>query len=173
MTTTTIPQPVNFDRADLNAAINAALASTTDARLIRAINRAATNLATGRFSYDGHQVILQSASSKRMYRISTTEPMQCTCEGRAHGQICWHIVAARLLVRAAERRAALVRAAEAVAVAYRPRPRVADGDPNWPARAICPMCGAEITVRQYHIGGKGFQFFEVCSGDGSHYAQAA
>ena len=64
--------------------------------------RALVNLATGRFSYDGHQVILHSATSDVRYTIDTREPMKCSCKGRARGYRCWHIVAARLIVRAAE-----------------------------------------------------------------------
>lgn len=138
---------INFTRADVNAAINAALGKVQSPTMIRAINRAAANLAAGQFAYDGHTVTLRSASSARVYRIDVREPMQCSCTAHARGLVCWHVVAARLLVRAAERHAA--------------------------ARAACPMCNAEIVMRQYHIGGKGYQFFEVCAGDGSHYAKAA
>ncbi len=73
--------------------------------------------------------------------------MTCSCQGRARGYVCWHIVAARLLARAAER--------------YQAR------------QALCPMCGAPIEGRQYYVGGRGYCYFEVCSGDGSHYAKAA
>ncbi len=103
MAQATVPQPVNFTRTDLQAAINAALAKVTDDRWTRAIYRAAAHLAAGQFSYDGQQVILHSASSNTVYHISTAEPMKCTCKGRAKGYRCWHIVAARLIVRAAER----------------------------------------------------------------------
>jgi hypothetical protein len=138
---------INFTRADVKAAINAALGKVQAPHMIRAINRAAANLAAGQFAYDGRQVTLRSASSTRVYRIDTREPMTCSCTAHERGLVCWHVVAARLLVRAAERHAA--------------------------QRAACPMCGAAIEVRQYHIGGKGYQFFEVCAGDGSHYAKAA
>ncbi len=107
MATTTLPQPVNFTRTDLNAAINAALAKVTDDRWTRAIYRAAAHLAAGQFSYDGQQVILHPASSTRIYRIDTREPMHCTCKGHERGLICWHITAARLIVRAAQHHAAL------------------------------------------------------------------
>ncbi len=36
MTATTVPQPINFTRTDLNAAVNAALAKVTDNRWTRA-----------------------------------------------------------------------------------------------------------------------------------------
>jgi hypothetical protein len=106
MTTTTLPQPVNFTRTDLQAAITAALAQVTDDRWIRAIYRAAAHLAAGQFSYDGQQVILHSASSSKVYHIDTREPMHCTCKGHERGLVCWHISAARLIVRAAQHHAA-------------------------------------------------------------------
>ena len=104
MTTSSLPQPVNFTRDDLNAATSAAQRKVgTDKAWQGAIARALVNLASGRFSYDGHQVILRSASSETVYHISTAEPMKCSCKGRAKGYRCWHVVAARLIVRAAER----------------------------------------------------------------------
>ncbi len=106
MTVTTVPQSINFTRTDLNAAVNAALAKVTDDRWTRAIYRAAANLAAGQFSYDGHMVILHSATSSKVYRIDTREPMQCSCKAHERGLLCWHITAARLLVRAAEHHAA-------------------------------------------------------------------
>ncbi len=147
MANASVAQAVNFDRSDINAAINAALSKVTDPAMIRAIYRASANLAAGQFSYDGRQVILRSASSPTVYHIATDEPMTCSCKGRARGYVCWHIVAARLIVRAAEHHAA--------------------------RQALCPMCGAPIEGRQYYVGGKGYTYFEVCSGDGSHYAKAA
>ncbi len=106
MTATTVPQPINFTRTDLNAAVNAALAKVTDDRWTRAIYRAAANLAAGQFSYDGRMVILHSATSSTVYRIDTREPMQCSCKAHERGLLCWHITAARLIVRAAEHHAA-------------------------------------------------------------------
>jgi hypothetical protein len=44
----------------------------------------------------------------------------------------------------------------------------ADG---WAHQPRCPMCNSPIVTRQYHVGGAGFCFFEVCSGDGSHPAR--
>ena len=106
MTVASLPQPVNFNRADLLAAIHAALGKLTDDRWTRAIYRAAANLAAGQFSYDGRMVILHSATSSKVYRIDTREPMQCSCKAHERGLLCWHISAARLLVRAAEHHAA-------------------------------------------------------------------
>jgi hypothetical protein len=105
MTTTTVAQPINFDRSDVNAAINDALGKVTEDRWTRAIYRAAGNLAAGQFSYDGQRVSLRSASSTRVYHITTREPMACSCKAHERGLVCWHVVGARLLVRAAEHHA--------------------------------------------------------------------
>ncbi len=95
--------PVNFTRQDLSIVANRALAIVgTDASWCRAIERAVLHLATGRFSFDGHVAILHSASDETVYHIDVREPMKCSCRGRARGFRCWHIVGARLLVRAAE-----------------------------------------------------------------------
>lgn len=101
--TNSLPRPVNFTRDDVNAAANAAQQQISDPHWRKAIERALTNLGRGHFSFDGQQVILKSATSDQVYRINVKEPMQCSCKGRARGYKCWHIVAARLLVRAAER----------------------------------------------------------------------
>src|SRR3712207_2042355 len=98
----TVPHPVQFTRDDLNAAANAALQKVTEARWIRAIERALVNLSTGQFSYDGQHVILKSATGDSRYVINTTEPMQCRCTAHRRGLVCWHVTAARLIVRAAE-----------------------------------------------------------------------
>lgn len=100
---------VEFTRQDLNIVANRALAIVgSDSRWCAAINRAMLNLASGRFSFDGHVAILHSASDDTLYHIDVKEPMHCTCKGRAKGYRCWHIVAARLIVRAAEHHASVV-----------------------------------------------------------------
>ncbi len=101
----TTVRAVDFTRVDLDAAVNEALSKVSDAAWIRAIHRAAANLAAGQFAFTGEHVIIRSASSSRTYRISTREPMACSCKAHERGLRCWHIVAARLLVRAAERHA--------------------------------------------------------------------
>lgn len=67
----------------------------------RSIDQAERNLAAGRFAFYGAYVVLPSATSARRYTINTHEPMHCDCQERT-GK-CWHVTAARLLVRAAER----------------------------------------------------------------------
>ena len=105
MANASLPQAINFSRSDVDAVITDALSKVSDAAWIRAIHRAAANLAAGPFSYDGQHVIIRSASSSRSYRICTREPMACSCKAHERGLRCWHIVAARILVRAAERNA--------------------------------------------------------------------
>ena len=39
--------------------------------------------------------------------------------------------------------------------------------------AGCPVCGAALEGRQSYIGGRGYCYFDVCSGDGSHFARRA
>lgn len=105
MVTQTTPT-VNFTRHDLNVVANRAIGIVgNDKRWCDVINRAVVNLASGRFSFDGHIVTLHSASSDLVYRIDVREPMECSCKGRARGYRCWHIVAARLILRAAEHHA--------------------------------------------------------------------
>lgn len=103
MANATLPH-INFTRNDLTAAADAAKDKVNhDPRWVRVIDRAVDHLSTGQFIYDGHIVTLRSASRReRVYRIAVKEPMACTCEGRERGYTCWHIVAARLVVRAAE-----------------------------------------------------------------------
>ena len=102
----TTRRQVDFTRMDLDAAINEALVRVqADERWTKAIYRAAANLSAGQFAFTGEHVIIRSASSSKRYSISTHEPMQCSCRAHERGLRCWHIVAARLLVRAAERHA--------------------------------------------------------------------
>ena len=105
MANASLPQAINFTRSDVDAAITDALSKVGDAAWIRAIHRAAANLSAGQFAFDGQHVIIRSASSSRTYRISTREPMVCSCKAHERGLRCWHVVGARLLVRAAERHA--------------------------------------------------------------------
>lgn len=36
------------------------------------------------------------------------------------------------------------------------------------ARPCCPMCGCAIEPRAYYVGGRGYVYVEVCSGDATH-----
>jgi len=99
--------PVNFTRADLNAVANIALAKVgQDKVMARAIERALVLLGTGQWSFDGVYLKIRSNTSTEHYTINTREPMTCSCKGRARGYRCKHIVAGRLILRAAEYHAA-------------------------------------------------------------------
>lgn len=93
----------NFTRSDLDAAASYALDRVAnDPIWTRAIKRAMANLQAGQFSFDGTYVKIHSASREKSYVVDTREPMKCTCEGREKGLVCWHITAARLILRAAQ-----------------------------------------------------------------------
>ena len=48
------------------------------------------------------------------------------------------------------------------------------GSDGWPQpRPTCPDCGAELETRSYYIGGRGYQYFEVCTADMAHHARQA
>src|SRR5688500_6556640 len=34
----------------------------------------------------------------------------------------------------------------------------------------CPVCGSRIVGQQWYVGGRGYVYFDVCEGDGSHPA---
>ena len=38
---------------------------------------------------------------------------------------------------------------------------------------VCPHCGAQLVSYQAYVGGRGYRFFEVCSGDRAHYCTPA
>lgn len=141
--------PVAFDRADLNIVANRALAAVgTDDRWCRAINKAVVQLATGRFMFDGHVVTIHSATTEQVYRIDCREPLRCSCKGRARGYVCYHVVAARLIMRAAELHAAAL-------------------------HPSCPTCQATIESQLVYIGGTGYAWVNACSGDRAHYSKRA
>lgn len=48
------------------------------------------------------------------------------------------------------------------------------GSDGWPQpRPTCPICGAELETRSYYIGGRGYQYFEICTRDMAHHARQA
>jgi hypothetical protein len=40
-------------------------------------------------------------------------------------------------------------------------------------RPCCPQCGAQLVSMQFYVGGRGYRFFDVCSGDRAHYCTPA
>ena len=113
---------------------------------MNAINRAALNLESCRWQFDGETLVIASASTDRRYTVT---PGGCGCKAFLDGKPCWHRAARRLLIKAAE--------------LARTPPRV----------ERCPMCGAVIEGQQFYVGGKGYVYFDVCSGDGAHFARTA
>jgi hypothetical protein len=95
---------INFTRDDLAAAIKDARSKVEQGSAwARSIDRAEKNLAGGKFLFDGRYVVLGSATSNKRYTLDTVEPIVCPCKDQT-GK-CWHITAARLIVRAAEKAA--------------------------------------------------------------------
>ena len=142
----------NVDRAAVGQALrDARIACAHSMRWLNAVNRAALDLEACRWAFDGDELRMESASGSGEWY--TVDAHGCTCKAGQAGKPCKHRAAHRLLVKAAE--------------------LAAPDPPAAPLVQVCPMCDQEIVVRQYHIGGRGYQFFEVCAGDGSHYAKAA
>jgi hypothetical protein len=95
--------------------------------------------------------VTDTATGSGKVRIATAH--QCNCpDFLFRGHRCKHMQAIR-------REAA---ALEAYAEAW-----------DAAARPSCPQCGAPIVPVQSYVGGRGYMFFEVCSGDGSHYSKRA
>ncbi len=111
---------------------------------MNAINRAALNLESCWWQFDGDTLVVASASSEGRYTVTEKG---CECKAFAGGKPCWHRAARRLLVKAAE----LASEREHV--------------------ELCPMCGERIEGRQYYVGGRGYVYFDVCSGDGAHFTR--
>lgn len=92
-----------------------------------------------------YQVRDTGTGSGKIYLTSLTS---CCCPDHTYrGSICKHIQAAR--------------AEHAALTAY-----AADWDAL--AQPACPMCGSPLEERSYYVGGRGYVFVEVCSGDASH-----
>ena len=113
---------------------------------MNAINRAALNLESCRWQFDGDTLVIASASSERRYTVTAEG---CECKAYLEGKPCWHRAARLLLVKAAE----LAQLPEYI--------------------ERCPMCGAPIEGRQFYVGGTGYVYFDVCAGDGAHFTRKA
>ena len=144
MANTTIAQSVN--RSNTAQALAQARAEcANDPRWLNAVNRAALNLEACPWQFDGETLVIQSATSANRYRVTAEG---CECKAFAAGYPCWHRAARRLLIQADE-------------ISRRPLVE------------LCPMCHTPIEGRQYYIGGKGYVYFDVCSGDGEHFCRKA
>ncbi len=41
------------------------------------------------------------------------------------------------------------------------------------ARPRCPMCGEWVSIQNAYIGGKGYQLFSICDGEGCRHVRPA
>ena len=136
-----------ISRQSVAAALLEARAQATEHQAwLNAINRAALYLAAEQWAFDGEILVIASATTQGARY--TVDAHGCSCKAAQAGRPCWHRAARRLLVKGAE-------------LAQQP-----------PVER-CPMCGAAIEGRQYHISGRGYVYSDVCSGDGSHFSRAA
>lgn len=106
MANATIAQAIS--RSTVAAALKQARIDAAAHRAwMNAINRAALNLEACRWSFDGEDLLVQSAtdSSKRY----TVDASGCNCTAGLKGAPCWHRAARRLLIKAAEMAAVPVR----------------------------------------------------------------
>jgi len=108
-----------------------------------ALNRAALNLEACHWCFDGETLEIHSASNDQTY-IVTAEG--CQCKAFEKGLPCWHRAARRLLLKAAEF------GTQSLA-------------------ETCPMCGSSIVGTQYAVEGRGYIYFDVCTGDGQHHTR--
>lgn len=89
-------------------------------------------------------------------RLHITSTTRCDCPDHNYrGNVCKHMIA----VQRAEVDLAVYAATwDATAATQR------DG---------CPMCGQVVNVQQHYVGGRGYLFFRVCSGEGCRHATPA
>ena len=69
-------------------------------RWLNAVNRAALNLESCRWSFDGDTLRVESATNSGDFYTVTVEV--CPCNAGKAGKPCWHRAAVRLLCKAAE-----------------------------------------------------------------------
>lgn len=79
-----------------------------DRRWLRALDKAAANLAALRWQFDatGRRLMIASATTaNRRYIVEHAQPghISCSCTAGANGRVCWHAAAYGLLTRAAFR----------------------------------------------------------------------
>ena len=143
MTTASIPSLINREAMG-KALAQARTECATDKRWLNAVNRAALNLEACQWQFDGHTLVIKSASEDLHYTVT---PDGCECKAFLAGRPCWHRAARRLLLKAAE-------------IAQVPAPR-----------DTCPMCGSVIEAIVYAVNNRNYMYFEMCSGDGVHKAR--
>ncbi|HSH78187.1 MAG TPA: hypothetical protein VLA19_06615 [Herpetosiphonaceae bacterium] len=121
-------------------------------RELTALNKAALNLEACPWFMDttSGELVIESATEigRTRYHVSAEG---CACKAAQHNRPCWHVWAYRIMHTAS------VLAQRAAAA----------------TSGTCPMCGAAIVGRQYYVGGRGYVYFDICSGDGSHFSRPA
>lgn len=99
MATPSIAQAVN--RTTVATALRQARIEAAEHRAwINAINRAALNLEACWWSFDGDDLLIESATDSSLRY--TVDAHGCECKASKKGSPCWHRAARRLLVKAGE-----------------------------------------------------------------------
>ncbi len=92
MANATIAQAVNRQTVAL-ALRDARAKCAASHRWLNAVNRAALNLESVRWQFDGEILIIRSATSAARYTVT---PEGCQCKAGGSGKPCWHRAAHRL-----------------------------------------------------------------------------
>ncbi len=99
MANATVAQAVN--RTSVALALRDARAKCAAShRWLNAVNRAALNLESCRWAFDGDTLRVESATNSGDFYTVTVET--CPCNAGKAGKPCWHRAGCRLLCRAAE-----------------------------------------------------------------------
>jgi hypothetical protein len=99
MANATIAQAVN--RSTVALALRDARAKCAAShRWLNAVNRAALNLESCRWAFDGDTLRVESATESNSFYTVTVET--CPCSAGKAGKPCWHRAGCRLLCKAAE-----------------------------------------------------------------------
>ena len=99
MANSSIAQAVNRQSVAL-ALRDARAKCAASHRWLNAVNRAALNLESCRWSFDGDTLRIESATSSGTFYTVTVAT--CPCKAGQKGEPCWHRASCRLLVKAAE-----------------------------------------------------------------------
>lgn len=97
---------------------------------------------------DGRWVVRDTLTGSGLPHIATLHT--CDCRDAQRGNHCKHMIAV-----AAEEQALSDYAYGWDLSAALQRPR-------------CPQCGCALEERSYYVGGKGYQYVQVCSDDATH-----
>ena len=99
MANSTIAQSVNRSNV-AQALAQARTECAGDIRWLNAVNRAALNLESCKWSFDGDTLRIESATASGTFYTVTVAT--CPCKAGQKGDPCWHRAGCRLLVKAAE-----------------------------------------------------------------------